>query len=427
MNAKSLIGSVAAAAALALPNAGHAAEVVRTDNASLDVGARLQLVGFGQMVDDAFRNDARMYLFLKQGRVSLQGHYGDVDFKAQMALGGEAEIKAPSPGVSLDLLDLYIDAKLPVAGLHLRVGQFKTPYSRESLTDSAVIPFAARSISSLAFRMGRDVGFALHGNSGPVVGGIGVFTGGGRDIPERYLPQNLGIPMVMGRVGLDFGMGENIFAEPREVAAPDRVQAAVFLNGFFLKDSQVGHSTVLNTKYSEKSLLINGNWNPYLAMAPTDLGRQWQVGGDAVMRAPAGPGFVTGEAEVNYAVYHNHHGDIAMPGGRIQAGYNLQPFEVNLRYAVVSPDGDFAVGANPVTGTKAIQELTPSLTIQFPKIHSKLVMDLPIQINTPVITEQNIGAYLLMEQPDQASLLKNNAPLVRQNVVEARAMFQAIF
>ena len=200
MNAKSLMGTVAAAA-LALPAVGHAAEVMRTDNASLDVGARLQLLGFGQVVDDAFRNDARMYLFLKQGRLSVSGHYGETLFKVQMALGGEAEIKAPNPGVSLDLLDLYADTQLPVLDLRVRVGQFRTLYSRERLTDSAVLPFADRSIQNLAFRMGRDVGLALHGKSGPVVAGFGVFTGGGRDIPERYLPQNLGIPMVMLRAG----------------------------------------------------------------------------------------------------------------------------------------------------------------------------------------------------------------------------------
>lgn len=427
MNAKSLMGTLAAAA-LALPNVGHAAEVMRTEHASLDVGARLQLVGFGQHLDDAYRNDARMYLFLKQGRLSVQGHYGETLFKMQMALGGEAEIKAPTPGVSLDLLDLYADAKLPVLeNLRVRVGQFKTLYSRERLTDAADLPFVDRSIQNLAFRMGRDVGVALHGKSGPAVLGFGIFTGGGRDIPERYLPQNLGIPMVMLRAGLDFGTGENVFAETATPGRPESPVGAVFLNGFFMKDSQVGHSTVLNTKYSEKSLLINGNWNPFLAQAPTDLGRQWQVGGDAVMRAPAGPGFLSAEAEVNYAVYENQHGALHMPGGRVQLGYNWQPVELYVRYAVVKPDGDFRMSGNPVTGTKAIQELTPSLTIQFPRFRSKIVMDLPIQINTPVITEENIGAYLLTEQPDQASLLKNNAPVARQDVIEARMMFQAVF
>jgi hypothetical protein len=425
MKTQSLMGTIAAVA-LALPAAGNAAEVLRTEDMSLDVGARLQLLGFAQKLDDAYRNDARMYLFLKQGRLSVSGNYGDVRFKTQLALGGEAEIKAPNPGVSLDLLDLYVDAKL-VDGLHLRVGQFKTLYSRERLMDSAVLPFADRSIQNLAFRMGRDVGLALHGNAGPVVAGFGVLTGGGRDIPERYLPQNLGLPMLMVRAGLDFGTGENVFAETENLAAPDRVQGAVFFNGFYLKDSQVGHSTVLTTKYSEKSLLINANWNPYLTQAPTATGKQWQVGGDAVVRAPAGPGFVTGEAEVNFAVYQNDYGDIRLPGGRLQVGYNWKPVEVNVRYAIVKPDGNFRVGANAVTGTKAIQELTPALTVQLPRYNSKIVMDLPIHINTPVITEENVGAYMLTEQPDQTSLLKNNAPIGRQNVVEARMMFQAAF
>ncbi|HZI16749.1 MAG TPA: porin [Myxococcus sp.] len=425
MKPQNLMGTLAAIA-LALPAAANAAEVVRTEDAALDVGARLQLLGFAQKLDDAYRNDARLYLFLKQGRLSVSGNYGDVKFKAQLALGGEAEIKAPNPGVSLDLLDLYVDAKL-TEGLHVRVGQYKTLYSRERLTDSAVLPFADRSIQNLAFRMGRDVGIAVHGKAGPAVMGLGVLTGGGRDVPERYLPQNLGMPMLMVRAGVDFGTGENVFAETEKTGAPDRVQGAVFFNGFYLKDSQVGHSTVLTTKFSEKSLLINANWNPYLTQAPTATGKQWQVGGDAVVRAPAGPGFVTGEVEFNYGVYQNDYGDIRMPGGRLQVGYNWQPVEVNVRYAVVKPDGNFRFGTSNVTGTKAFQEITPALTLQLPKYNSKIVMDLPIHLNTPVITEENVGAYMLTEQPDQTSLLKNNAPIARQNVIEARMMFQAAF
>jgi len=41
--------------------------------------------------------------------------------------------------------------------------------------------------------------------------------------------------------------------------------------------------------------------------------------------------------------------------------------------------------------------------------------------------EEGVGSYLLMEQPDQTSLLKKNAPITRQNVVEARMMVQASF
>lgn len=46
------------------------------------------------------------------------------------------------------------------------------------------------------------------------MGGLGILTGG-RDIPERYLPRNLGVPMVMLRAGLDFGTGESVFGALR--------------------------------------------------------------------------------------------------------------------------------------------------------------------------------------------------------------------
>jgi hypothetical protein len=427
MKATQVVGAIAAGL-LAIPGAANAVEVVRTENASLDVGGRLQLLGFAQKLEDAHRDSTRMYLFLKQGRLRLSGNYGELKFRAQMALGGEAEVKAPSPGVSLDLLDLFADVPVPLGKTYVRAGQFKVPYSRERLLDAGSLLFADRSVQNLGFRVGRDVGVALHTQAGPVVAGAGVFTGGGRDIPERYLPQTLGMPMFIARVGYDYGTGENVFAEPDAQAAPvDRFQGAFFLNALYSKDSLVGHSSVFNTKSSEKPLLTNGNWNPYVGKAPLQVGKLWQVGADAMARAPVGPGVLSGELEANFGVYQNALGDIRMPGGRLQAAYAWKQWEVAMRYAVLLPDENFKFGEAQVTGTRAIQEVTPALTYHFKSFGAKLVMDLPIHIGTPVIQEDGVGAYVLMEMPDQASLLKNNAPIARQDVVEARMMFQTAF
>ncbi|MGZ3460376.1 MAG: hypothetical protein ACXU86_17960, partial [Archangium sp.] len=110
-----------------------------------------------------------------------------------------------------------------------------------------------------------------------------------------------------------------------------------------------------------------------------------------------------------------------------QVGYQWRPVEVALRYAVVLPDERFAVGDAPITGPGAIQEVTPSLTYSFQGFPARVVMDLPIQLGTPVIYEDSIGSYLLTEQPDQTALLKKGAPIARQNVVSARMMVQASF
>jgi hypothetical protein len=338
--------------------------------------------------------------------------------------------------VALDLLDLFVDVPTPMAKTYVRVGQFKVPYSRERLSDSGNIPFGERSVQNLAFRMGRDVGAAAYTNQGAFAAGLGVFTGGGGGVPQRFLPQNLGVPMVALRLGVDSAKRENVFAETTDALPPEGPEGAVFVNGFFVKDSQVGHSTVFTTRPQEKNLLLNGNWNPYIAQSPVDLGRLWQVGTDLSGRMPAGPGVLSGELEANFAVYQNSYGDIRVPGGRVQVAYALQPVPVMvaLRYAAIRPDENFRVGANQVTGVRAIQELTPSLSYFFKGAKVKVVADLPVQLNVPVVTEENIGAYLLTEQPDQSSLLKagaNGAPslhtVARQNVVEARMMFQAAF
>lgn len=406
----------------------HGAEVLKTDRAQMDVGGRLQLLGFGQNLEDGSQSDQRFYLFLKQGRLSVSGNVDDWRYMVQLAFGGEDEIKATS-GISLGLLDMYVDIPVPVLGKsYVRVGQFKVPYSRERLTDSGSLLFGDRSVQNQAFRMGRDVGATFFTQAGPVVGGLGIFTGGGRDIPERYLPQTLGSPMVVLRVGYDGGLGEDVFATPTAPAQPpDSARVAFFVNGLYVKDSRVGHSTVFNVRAAERSLLTNTNWNPYLSQAPFNLGKLWQVGADAVVRAPVGPGVASAEVEGNFGVYQNDYGDLRVPGGRAQVAYSWKPVDVALRYSFILPDANFAMGDAPITGTRAIQEVTPSLSYTFPNFPAKLVADLPIQIGTPVIFEDTVGSYLLTEQPDQTALLKKSAPITRQNVVEARLMVQASF
>jgi hypothetical protein len=426
MKTRNLVATLAAALTTA-SGVAHGAEVLRTEHATLDVGGRLQLLAFAQKLDDGARNDERLYLFLKQGRLSLSGTVQDWRYKMQLAFGGEDEIKAPTPGISLGLLDMYVDIPVPLGKSYVRVGQFKVPYGRERLMDAGLLSFADRSIQNIAFRVGRDVGATFHTQAGPLVAGFGIFTGGGRDIPERYLPQTLGTPLFVLRAGYDTGLGEDVFTT-RDPAAPvDTLQGAFFVNAFYVKDSLVGHSTVFNTKSAEKSLLINGNWNPYVGQAPFNLGKLWQLGADAAVRAPVGPGVLSGEVEGNFGVYQNDYGDIRIAGGQAQLAYQWKPVQVALRYAFVRPDENFSVGGVPVTGTHSFKEIAPSLTYSFPGVNAKIIMDLPIQMGAPVIFEEGVGSYVLTEQPDQTSLLKKAAPISRQTVVAGRMLVQASF
>ncbi|MGA9522844.1 MAG: porin, partial [Myxococcaceae bacterium] len=346
-------------------------------------------------------------------------------YRVLLGFAGEDEAKAPSPGVSLGLLDMYVDVPLGAAG-NLRVGQFRTPYGLERLTDSGSILFADRSIANGALRIGRDMGLAYHARFGNFVGAAGLFTGGGRDVPERYLPQVLGIPLVMARVGIDNGLYENAFAEPSANPA-EGVRYSVGLSGAYSKDTQIGHSTVMNVRLGEKSLLMNTNWNPLLAQQPMDPGSVWQAALDGAVRVPVGPGAVTGEIELQYGNYANSYGDLEIATGRAQVGYSQGIVDAAVRYAVVRPDRQMAVGGISIAGGKPYHEVTPGLSIKLFNPGTRIVLDLPILLQAPVIQEPGIGSYVLSSQPDQTSYLSKGGSVSRMNVVQARAMFQAAF
>ena len=177
----------------------RAAEVVGNEKFTLNANGRMQWLAVGQKVDDPFRNDDRLYLFMKQARLRMSGKYQDVKFDLQLAYGGE-ELVAASPGVGLGLLDFSFDVPTPFK-TRVKVGQFRVPYGRERLTDAGTLNFSDRSIQSLGFSWNRDVGAALHTSRGRFTGTVGVFTGGGRDVPQRYLPEKLGSPMFVTRFG----------------------------------------------------------------------------------------------------------------------------------------------------------------------------------------------------------------------------------
>ncbi len=54
--------------------------VAKNDDGQLNVGAMIQTLGFGQQVNDPYRNDARAYLFIKEARLRSSGNYGDFTF-----------------------------------------------------------------------------------------------------------------------------------------------------------------------------------------------------------------------------------------------------------------------------------------------------------------------------------------------------------
>jgi len=411
--------------------------VVTTENAEIDFGGMVQLLGFAQHLDDPYKNDDRVYLFMNRARLRLSGHYDEVSFYTEMGLGGEDAIVATT-GVSLGLLDFAFN--IPLGGsktTYLKVGQFKVPYGREQLTYEGNFQFADRSINNLGFVVGRDVGAAVVSHPGLFTLIGGVFTGGGRDVPpDHYLPEKLGIPLFAARAGIGdldedpFYLTQDVHGFKGEIDR--RRTGAVFVNALYTKDTLIGHSTVLNVKLADKSLLLDGDWNPYIGKAPFSQGTWWQAGADAAGRLPLRAVELSGEAAFDFGKYSNSYGAVQMWGVRAQGAVSYRSFELALRYAMLVPDSNFSYMTVPLTGSEPIQEITPSATWFVRGQRLKLVADLPIIINDPVFTEANVGSYAATDLPDQATVLATAGvptgnTVTRQNVYEARLMVQAQF
>lgn len=405
--------------------------VLKTDQAEINVGGMAQAYGEIEYLKDPYKDDGRMYLYLKEARLRLNGKYDDFGFHFELGTGPE-DVVNTSSGMALGMLDMNVDVPLkfvPGAKAYVKVGQMKIPFGRERLTYSGYSNFVDRSVQDPFVKVGRDVGAALVINPRPLTAIIGVYTGGGRDVPIRYLPERLGLPMVVVRAGVG-----DYDTDPFELKAHDRapeaVKGAFFINGFFTKDSNIGHSSVLNVKMADKSFLIDSNWNPAIAQAPSNLGQYWGVGADAVMSAPVGSWAFTAQAEVNYEGYSNAYGFFHVAGGQAQAAISNPWFQGAIRYGVLFPDPAFANAGVPIIGNRnPINEVTPSLAYSIMGDQLKLIADLPITFNAPVATETNVGSYLLTQVPAAEAALAGNGKgsVGTQNVVEARLMLQALF
>src|SRR5262249_32881446 len=157
-----------------------------------------------------------------------------------------AEDLTPNTNSALGLLDFSFEVPILDRGTTFKVGQFLVPYSRERLTDDPTMNFGDRSPESLGFSWNRDYGFALSHYAGKFAGTAAVMTGGGRDVPQRYLPEKLGIPLVAVRVGYNDGVDKDIYHVSARDGDPGHGHKAAYLNALYSRDTQIGHSTVLN-------------------------------------------------------------------------------------------------------------------------------------------------------------------------------------
>jgi hypothetical protein len=419
---------------------GMGIEVVKNDKLDLIIGGRIQVAGYGQYVQDPAASDARVYLFMKQARLNLHGQVEGIKYNTEW-VGAAEDVNGSNNG--LTLLDFSFDVPVyKTEATWFKIGQFKVPYGRESIADEGQYQFVDNSPNFKAFNLGRDVGAAVHTYHGNLAGVLGVFTGGSRDVPLRFLPEKLGFPMVVLRAGYNDGLDKDIFTVSQNDFNPQRTTKALYFNAMYMEDTRIGHSTVLGSRTSEKSWMMNANWNPYIVKgAPVpgspasfnhiDGGNFTQVGWDAAARGKFASGLVwSSEAEMDYANFTNAYGRIDLSGARIQGALLKNKIEVALRYSIVLPDDSFAAtfGGRPTTGMQPIHEIAPGVTYYVRGHDFKIVADAPVLINVPVFIENRVGSYVSTEQPDQSTVNTGAKGFMeRQNVPEVRLMFQLAF
>ena len=406
-------------------------EVAKTGDLEIGIGGRMNLMGLGELSQDPVRDKNRIYLFQKNSRLEFSAKQGEHLFYSQLALGGE---DVYTGNTNLTLLDMYTKVSTPLG--NVVAGQYKVPFGGEQLSDGGNLIFNKRSLLEMGFQMGRDYGLAWQNTMGPVNAIVGVYAGGGRDVPERYIPVKMGVPLLVARVGVG-EIGKDLYSlpEPYETQrsfGEDETKSGLYLNGMYTKNTLVGHGSVLSQRKFDNTIMLNTAWNPYLAAQPNSEGNEyWAAGVDyAIQNGP-----VRAEAEVNHAQFSNNLGELKLSGARAQVGYNVNPFEVALRYSALLPDTKFAAtnatskATTPLTADgKAIQEIAPSITWYINGHNLKLIADLPIQIDAPVVTETGIGNYNLINQPDQTSYLTTGkGTLSRQLNIQGRLGLQYQF
>ncbi|MCS6965190.1 MAG: OprO/OprP family phosphate-selective porin [Candidatus Kapabacteria bacterium] len=425
-----LLGSVLSA---------KAGEVVAGD-VRLRFSGMIRPLWLVQRVDDPYRHKTQLFHFLRNARLGLGAEYKDLSLYAELTLTGrEAEIPlspatSPTWGLNPTLLDFYGDVPLPFArDVKVRIGQFKVPFGREQLLKYRDLPFAERSPVWLFFGMGRDVGGALHGTAAEMVDFIvAVQTGVGRDVPERYLPEVVEmLPLVVARLGIRDGWGTDpwFFSSPKWKGNMAWSLGAGLL---YSKDALTGHSTVLNVRAKDKPLLLQANWNPYIARRPLEVGEFLSIGGDAGVSMTLSPLRLTVEGEAAWGRYKNAYGELSALGAWAAALVSVDNFTGGLRYAFLRPDTVMGQGLNQAVpqpiGDKPIQELLPMVAIKLLDGRFKLIAEVPVWIDAPVAIEKNVGAYVLLHQWDQITLIRTAGnEIQRQTIVGFRVAVQMGF
>lgn len=453
-----LKASSLALALLLSPAAARAVEVFRSDNASLDFGARFQLQGTLEYTGNTSyvapvpvsmstghgnRDAARIYLFQKQNRLRLDGELEGIRVKFENAMGSEAT----AGGNNLyDLMEFSAEVPLN-ENISVVAGLAKMPWNHASAVYEQASLFTDRSeLFNLFFNAGSDTTVYLKSRFGLLDASFGLQQGAG-NLAQRYIPETLMFPLPMF---LRVGVG-NLQEDParfRQIGfeQPEEAQWALHANGFWAADSGAGHGTLFGQMATQaanaKGPFYNGNFltsrdfNPFAGYTtgPGGLARPdnqiWTLSVDSQMRVPMGNGTLVGGGQwvvTQYIAKGMHssaipgerlgnqpffdgktytYGQITVQGGEAYLGYLTGPWALATRVNVLLPDPLLGkvvgVGANRTLssywGSTPQWEITfPSITYQINR-YAKLVGETELSYAATEVVDTN-GVYQLKTVP----------------------------
>ncbi|MBN1996761.1 hypothetical protein JW935_04355 [candidate division KSB1 bacterium] len=396
----------------------RATEILKNEETVLNLGGRIQSYGVMEMVHDKSYDDPRILLFVRDTRLQLDGSHNNMNFELEVMLGGEADdlINRPSKGeaasrpITALLMDAWGEVRLS-DNLSLRAGQFKVPYSRENLTDGADLQYTNRSINHRALNVGRDTGILLHGSMNKMSAALAVLTGGGINQRVRYIPVKMGFPMTVLRVGYNT-LDEN----PQQVKDlyPGKEGLALYANALYVKNTHVGHGSVLSMRQHSSSFLLSA-WNPYLVGHYSET--LTQFGADFAMQKKINNKLFSVSAEFNYGTYDGDAGSTSISAATARIGVLLNDWlQLGARYSMFTPDKEIGFLEN-----KGVKVIAPAVTCYFNK-NLKLIMDLPVMFDAPLANEEGLGHYNLIYQPGQTYL-----PVERKTAITGRMILQFAF
>jgi hypothetical protein len=355
---KSLLSATGLALAIALsPAAAHAVEILKTDDVSIDIGARMQTVGTFQnftatdtTTGKGNRDATQIYLFERQNRLKLGANLEGVKFNMETSFANDSYANAAT-GVKVYMTDgtantttgkvtgtkatvvtsagnsnIYnlfeLNSEIPLGeSTSVVAGVFRRPESVRDANSDENLLFAGESqLANLFFNNGSDLGLYAKTQLGSVDALLGVVQGT-PNLPQRFIPERLSLPVpLIARIGIGNIKDDPSHTLQQNYAKSDDTQWRLGAGAFWAADSNAGHGNLFGNfagqaeipkgPFEQGNLMFSKSlYNPFMknAVQESSLDRLdnqfYSLNLAGNLRIPMGDAAVVAGAEWDFSQY----------------------------------------------------------------------------------------------------------------------------